>query len=82
MPFHRSKFGERLQVMEYGGIECRGNETSLLHCRVFDPYVEILSNFIISNQRDYAGVRCILRSASKTTIACTVASQRIMVDSQ
>ena len=66
VPIIGSKFGQRLQAMEYGGMFCRGNETSLLHCRVHRSFTEILSRFIISNQRDYAGVRCIPQTTSKS----------------
>ena len=59
----RSKFGQRLQAMEYGGMFCRGNETSLLHCEIFSNFVETASSLIISNQGDYAGVRCIPRTS-------------------
>ena len=62
---HGSKFGQRLQAMEYGGMSCSGTESSLMQCRVNSYFVELWSQLIFSNQRNYAGVRCIPRKTSE-----------------
>ena len=61
LPIYGSRFGQRLQAMEYGGLSCRGSETSLLHCGFSRSFVETWSKLFFSNQRDYAGVRCLPR---------------------
>ena len=42
--------------MEFGGLDCRGNETSLHECSVYSRFVKSESSY---NHRSYSGVRCI-----------------------
>ena len=74
VPISGSKFGQRLQPMEYGGMYCRGNEASILHCEVNTGFVETWSKLFFSNQGDYAGVRCIPRTASKNKQVLIIAN--------
>lgn len=73
--------------MEFGGLTCRGTESSLLQCTISGSFVRTWSKLFFSNQDDYAGVRCIRRSASKyvavphceyTVYMCMVASCYIL----
>ena len=65
LPYTRSKYGQRLQPMEYGGFDCRGNEASLSSCRVDESFLETWSDYSSSNHRHYAGVKCIPRNSGK-----------------
>ena len=51
--------------MEYGGLDCQGNELSLQQCAVSQIFVETRSRLIFCNQRDYAGVKCIPRTSGE-----------------
>jgi len=53
--------------MEFGGLACRGTESSLLQCTISDSFVRTWSKHFFSNQDDYAGVRCIRKSATTCT---------------
>ena len=64
--------------MEFGGLDCRGNETSLHECSVSSRFVELWSRLIFSNHRRYSGVRCIHKVTGmsqfsvKKKLPCTV----------
>jgi len=65
VPCHGSKFGEKIQPMEFGGLQCTGTESSLQQCTVGSSFVRTWSQHFFSNHEDYAGVRCIHRRAGK-----------------
>lgn len=65
IPIRGSEYGQRLKPMEYGGFNCRGNETSLQSCSLSSSYVETWSKLFFSNHRDYAGVKCIPKTTGK-----------------
>ena len=54
-----SVFGERIQPAEYGGLNCQGTESSLKECSVISSFVTTYSELAYSNEREYAGVKCI-----------------------
>ena len=77
VPYFRSIFGQRYQPMEFGGLFCRGTESSLQECDVSSYYVMRRSNFGYCNQWDYVGVKCIPRITGKhmypiVNIVCVV----------
>ena len=43
-------------------MRCRGDESSLMQCRVYDYFVRTGGLY---DQEDYAGVRCIRRKTSE-----------------
>ena len=45
--------------MEYGGMACRGTESSLQECGVSRTFVRSFSNLFFSGHDDYAGVKCV-----------------------
>ena len=53
--------------MEFGGLTCRGTESTLQECSVSSAFVEVFSDLFFSNQRDYSGVKCIPRSTCTGT---------------
>ena len=47
--------------MEFGGLTCRGNESSLQECTVSQSNVKAWSRLILCDSRDYSAVKCIPR---------------------
>ena len=72
VPSSGSKYGRSQQPVEYGGLNCRGNENTLQSCGVSSSFVDTWSKLFFSNRGDYAGVECIgnivLRGTDNSTV--------------
>lgn len=60
--------------MEYGGLNCRGTESSIQQCSVTSTFVTAFSDLLFSNQRDYAGVKCIPKTSGNDLNDCLTIS--------
>ena len=72
VPSRNSKYGRSQQPVEYGGLNCRGNEITLQSCGVSGGFVGTWSQLLFSNRDDYAGVECIDKTVLRGKDVSTV----------